>query len=172
MDIALLSRFITEHLQSIILGMTVMILISLLIFISINIKLAKLNKRYQTMMRGMEGTNLERMLTAHIDEVRRSVGEVDRLSRKCSNLEEVLRVCVQKVGIVRFNAFEDTGSDLSFAIALLDSNNNGVVLSSIFGRNDSRTYAKPIAAGQSSYFLTEEEKIALRKAQETIKINL
>jgi hypothetical protein len=67
--------------------------------------------------------------------------------------------------IVRFNAFEDTGSDLSFAVALLDADYNGVVLSSIFGRNESRTYAKPVVAGQSSYFLTNEEKEALDMAR-------
>ena len=56
------------------------------------------------------------------------------------------------------------GSDLSYAVALLDSNNNGVVLSSIFGREDSRSYVKPIEAGKSTYTLTDEEDEALRQA--------
>ena len=56
------------------------------------------------------------------------------------------------------------GSDLSYAVALLDSNNNGLVLSSIFGREDSRSYVKPIEAGKSTYTLTDEEDEALRQA--------
>ena len=71
---------------------------------------------------------------------------------------------VQKVGVVRFSPFEEIGSDLSFAIALLDHHHNGVVLSSIFGRDESRCYAKPIKNGESNYVLTEEEKQALSEA--------
>ena len=66
--------------------------------------------------------------------------------------------------MVRFRAFEDMGSDLSYAVALLDSHNNGVVLSSIFGREDSRSYVKPIEDGHSTYTMTEEEEQALREA--------
>ena len=74
---------------------------------------------------------------------------------------------IQKVGVVRFNAFSNTGSDLSFAVALLDHYDNGVVFSSLFGRNESRIYAKPIRGGESTYLLTEDEKEALQKAKET-----
>jgi hypothetical protein len=66
--------------------------------------------------------------------------------------------------MVRFRAFEDMGSDLSYAVALLDAHNNGVVLSSIFGREDSRSYAKPIEDGKSSYPMTQEEEQALKEA--------
>lgn len=157
---------VTANLQYIILAMTALIFFALIIFISINLKLARLNRRYQKMMQGMEGVNLETLLLSHIDEVKKATNQVDKLSKDCARLGEVTRSCVQRVGVVRFNAFEDTGSDLSFAIALLDASNNGVVISSIFGRSDSRTYAKPVVAGQSSYFLTTEEKQALQLAQE------
>ena len=80
-------------------------------------------------------------------------------------------MCVQKVGVVRFRAFEDTGSDLSFAVALLDSEDNGVVLSSLFGRTESRVYAKPVEHGASSYLLSTEENEALSKAKKQTLIN-
>ena len=166
MDMALINKLVTDNLQFIILGMIVLLIIALIIFISVNVRLAKLNKRYRNMMKGMEGANLEKMMLAHINEVRLALDNVEKLSVKYKMMEDVVRLCVQRVGIVRFNAFEDTGSDLSFAIALLDSNNNGVVISSIFARNDSRTYAKPVVNGQSNYFLTTEEKEALSKARE------
>ena len=72
--------------------------------------------------------------------------------------------CLQKVGVVRFSAFEGVGSDLSYAIALLDENNNGFVLSSIFTRDNSRTYVKPIEKLESSYALTTEERQAIEIA--------
>ena len=69
-----------------------------------------------------------------------------------------MKKCVQKVSIIRYKAFEDVGSDLSFSIALLDENNDGIILTGIYGRNESTTYAKPIDKGISRYDLSEEEK--------------
>jgi len=158
------SNLIMNNLQYVILGMTVMILLALIIFIIINIKLAKMNKRYSTMMKGMKGVNLEQLLIAHIEEVKQTVSKVDRLSHDYQKMEKNYNKCIQKVGIIRFNAFEDMGSDLSFAIALLDYQNNGVVVSSIYSRSECHTYAKPIISSKSSYFLTEEEKQALAQA--------
>lgn len=69
------------------------------------------------------------------------------------------------MGIVRFNAFDGTGSDLSFSVALLDSRRNGVVITSLYGRNESRVYGKPVENGESPYTLSPEEKEAIEKAQ-------
>lgn len=165
-DLSALSAFILNNLQYMLLGMTILIMVALIVFISINLKLSKMNKRYRKMMQGAEGANLERLLMAHIDEVRQVVAKVETLSVEYQRIDQISKTCIQKLGVVRFNAFEDTGSDLSFAIALLDANNNGVVISSIFGRNESRSYGKPVVGGQSSYFLTEEEKQALAQACE------
>ena len=158
------SNLIMNNLQYVLLGIMSTILLALIIFISINIKLAKMNKRYSKMMKGMEGANIEQLLLAHIEEVKQTVRKVDSLSNDCQRLEGISKECIQKVGIIRFNAFEDMGSDLSFAIALLNHQNNGVVVSSIYSRNESHTYAKPIISGNSSYFLTGEEKQALAQA--------
>ena len=72
--------------------------------------------------------------------------------------------CIQKIGIVRYSAFKDTGSDLSFALALLDENNDGVVLNGIYSREMSNIYAKPIQNGKSTYTVSEEETQAISKA--------
>ncbi len=163
-----LSNLIMNNLQYVLLGMTVTILLALIIFININIKLAKMNKRYFKMMRGMEGINIEQLLLNHIEEVKQTVLKVDKLSDDCQRLEKISKECIQKVGIIRFNAFEDMGSDLSFAIALLNNQNNGVVISSIYSRNECHTYAKPIVSSHSAYFLTDEEQQALAQAIKTI----
>jgi hypothetical protein len=161
---ASLSEIIMGNLQGVIVALTVMIFIALVVFININIKLTAINKRYQQMMKGTSGENLEKMLIKHIEEVRSALTIVEGMAENSAELQRVSKKCIQKQGIVRFRAFEDTGSDLSFALALLDGENNGVVLSNIYGRNESRTYAKPIVDGKSQYFLTDEEKQALNQA--------
>ena len=76
----------------------------------------------------------------------------------------LLILLIQKVGVVRYNAFENTGSDLSFALALLDNKDNGIVLNGIFSRESSNLYAKPVISGKSSYSISEEEEKAIEKA--------
>ncbi len=116
-------------------------------------------------MQGMDGNNLEKILLNHIEEVHAAVDKVEAVADHCRKLDETTARCIQHIGVVRFNAFEDMGSDLSFAVALLDSSHNGVVLSSLYGRNEARVYAKPIINGKSKYLLTEEETKALEEAE-------
>ena len=117
------------------------------------------------MMTGEEtGTSFEKMMLDHIEEVRRVSAANEKLNEKAKEMDALLNLAITKVGVIRFRAFEDMGSDLSYAVALLDSNDDGVILSSIFGREDSRSYVKPIEHGKSSYTLTKEEEEAMRKA--------
>ena len=78
---------------------------------------------------------------------------------------------MQKVAIVRYKAFEDVGSDLSFSIAILDGEDNGIILTGIYGRQESTTYAKPIDRGISRYDLSEEEITVLNNAINKNRIN-
>ncbi len=87
--------------------------------------------------------------------------EVGKISEDLENLRKGSKFFVQKVGIIRYNPFSSVGSDQSFSIALLDSNNNGVVISSLFSRDGNRVYGKPIKNGRSEYSLSEEEKKAI-----------
>jgi hypothetical protein len=90
--------------------------------------------------------------------------EVAGLREETISLQEAVARSVQRVGIIRFDAFEDMGGMLSFAVALLDADGNGVVLSSINGRNETRIYAKPIEQGTSRTHLSGEEEEAIRRA--------
>ena len=163
-ELQIISEFILNNVQYFIIGLTLIFLMALIVFININIKLAKMTKRYRRLMTGMDGSNIERLLMGHIDEVRDVVKQVNELSQQCQDNQIVLNKCLQKVGVVRFSAFEGVGSDLSYAIALLDENNNGFVLSSIFTRDNSRNYVKPIEKLESSYALTTEERQAIEIA--------
>ncbi|NLZ49550.1 MAG: DUF4446 family protein, partial [Clostridiales bacterium] len=78
--------------------------------------------------------------------------------------DKELKKCTQKVSILRYKAFDDVGSDLSFSIAMLDGDNNGIIITSIYGRHDSTTYAKPVDKGISRYDLSEEEERVLKEA--------
>lgn len=90
------------------------------------------------------------------------------ISRELEELKEKGKKDLQKVGIVRFNPFQqESGGDQSFSIALLDANDDGVVLTSHYLRESNRVYAKPVIQGQSEYQLSEEEKNAINKARTT-----
>lgn len=155
---------ISNNVEYVIISIFFLVVFTLGIFLYNLVKMNKMHKRYRAMMRGMEQTNLEETLIAHIEELRGALAQVKSLKEDCQRLDTTTSHCLQNINLVRYNAFENTGSDLSFALAMLDSHNNGVVVSSLFGRNESRVYAKPIVNGQSTYFLTDEEQLALQKA--------
>ena len=144
--------------------MAMLILILLIMCIMMYSSLSGLKTRYRQMMGGMEGSDLERMLIGHIEETKRVAEVNERLDKELKRQNDVLLTAITKVGTVRFCAFDDVGGDTSFAVALLNAEDSGVVFSSIFGRDDSRTYAKPIMRGNSDYPLTDEETQAIKKA--------
>ena len=89
----------------------------------------------------------------------------EELSQELEKLKKEGRLATQKVGIVRFNPFSEVGGDQSFSIALLDGNDSGVVITSLYARGENRVYAKPIKNGVSEYALSKEEKKAIEKAK-------
>jgi hypothetical protein len=148
-------------------GLIILVLILSIVVVSLHLRVNGLQNRYKRMMQGMEGVNIEQMLVGHIDEVKNAVVTVERLKGETKRLENTVQSCIQRVGIVRFNAFEDTGSDLSFSLALLDERNNGIVMSNLYGRSESRVYAKPVVNLQSTYVLSAEEQKAINLAKES-----
>ena len=164
MEIQQFMKAMMDNMPFIVVEMGVILLIMLGIMINQGLKLSYMKKRYRKMMAGVDGANIERMLMGHIDEVKKVVEKSEQLDVENKRIDALLQTAVTRVGVVRFRAFEDMGSDLSYAVALLDSHNDGVVLSSIFGREDSRSYVKPITNGSSSYTMTQEEEQALHDA--------
>ena len=169
MNMKYFMSFMGDNMPFLVMIMAIVMLIMLGIMIKQAWNLSYMKKRYRKMMSGVDGDNLERLLMGHIDEVHHVVEENQRLDAEYHRIDELLQQAVTRVGMVRFRAFEDMGSDLSYAVALLDANNNGVVLSSIFGREDSRSYAKPIVGGKSTYPMTNEEEEALKEAMSKAK---
>jgi len=102
-----------------------------------------------------------RELARHVKALEARLEEV---TQKMEELKQEMRKAITRVGVVRFNSFKETGGDQSFSIALLDESNNGVVVTSHYGREMNRVYAKPIQGGASEHELSVEEKEAIQKA--------
>lgn len=110
------------------------------------------------------GANMEealRAIRAHQDE---SDAERAGLRARVDAVERAMPQAIRRTGLVRFNPFSDAGGDQSFSLALLDDQKNGVVISSLYGREINRVYAKPIENGASTYQLSAEEKEAIQQA--------
>lgn len=129
-------------------------------------RLRRATDAYRSLVSDGEGGSLQQMLDAHLGKVVEVGAELERLSQLHEYLEVRSRGSLQHVGLVRFNPFEDTGSDQSFAIALLDDRRDGIVLSSLHGRGQTRVFAKPVEGGQSKHTLSDEEAQAIRIAVE------
>jgi len=90
-----------------------------------------------------------------------------KISAELENLKEKSKFSVQKVGVIRFNPFKNLGSNQSFSIALLDGNNDGVVITSFYSRDGNRVFGKPIKKGRSQHVLYEEKEKAIERAKKT-----
>lgn len=156
--------FIVNNMSYLIGALGVLMIIMYLLVINLYYNLNYMKKRYKKMMTGVDGANLERMMIGCIDSIKAINNENEKIWAETKEIKDLLQRAVTRMAIVRFRAFEDMGGDLSYAVAMLDSNNNGVIMSSIFAREDSRSYAKPIVNGQSTYALTKEEEEALQQA--------
>ena len=168
MDIQVITKLVLNNIVGVVAVLSVLALLLLLLTINLFMKVNYMKKRYRKMTTGADGSNLERMLIGHINEMKAVAEENERLKQENERIDALLQLAITRVSVVRFRAFDDMGSDLSYAVALLDSHNNGVILTSIFGREDSRSYVKPVENGTSTYALMEEEQQALDEAMRKV----
>lgn len=124
----------------------------------------RVKRAYRTFSMGHREDVLS-LLERHINEVRDLRGDVSELHRTAEMLREIDRGAISRVGVVRYDAFEDLGGRLSFSLALLDERDDGVVVSAINGRTDTRVYSKPIGGGTSRHNLSQEEVAAIEQAR-------
>jgi hypothetical protein len=123
-------------------------------------------ERYRRLAGNAAEAGLAETLDRHLDRVEEVDQRLGVLDAQYRSLEARSRGSLQHLGIVRFNPFHDTGSDQSFAIALLNDRHSGVVISSLHARTGTRVFAKPVEAGKASHALSDEEAEALRIAAE------
>ena len=158
------AAFTTDFLISFALIATILVMLGLIF--NLYSELSTIKTRYKRMMAGAEGDSIEHMLAKHTSDVNAVADEQLKMHHKISTLEDFANSSLSRVAVIHFDAFEKTGNNLSWCLALLDRNNNGVVISSICGQETERSYAKPIEDGRapSGYKLTREEEQALSQA--------
>ena len=144
---------------------TIVLVIALLVYcIILHIRLGSLKKKYDFFMQGDNGASLERKLSVEVSEIRDAAKGLETMMTEQAAILNIQSNTIQKIGFIKYNAFENIGNDLSFALTLLDGNNNGICISSIYGRNESRIFSKPIVKGKSLVSLSQEELESLNEA--------
>jgi len=142
----------------------VLLLIMIILYIKISLKLKTLNRTYDRFMQGKNMESMEEIVMKQFDRLE-LLEESDKEKRKAiKKIEGDLTKAYQKSGIVKYDAFRELSGSLSYALALLDKENNGVLINSMYSREGNYSYIKEIKDGKSSINLSEEEKKALELA--------
>ncbi len=141
-----------------------LLLVLLLWLALLHLSAARLRRRLRRVLPSGESTSLDQILEQQLARVESLSQRLDALNRLHHELEAITQRAIQKVGVVRYNPFADSGGDQSFAIALLDAEGTGVVVSSLHSRSDTRVFAKAVKSGRSTYPLSDEEQDAIKKA--------
>lgn len=159
-----LNTFVSSNIGAIVIVL-VAVSIVLLIGVLLEARLAgQLGRRLDDMTRGADGHSLEQVLDTHLDRVESVSRGLDLVEARTAVLEAGAPLAYQRIGIVRFNPFEDTGGNQSFALALLDGRGTGFVVSSLHARSGTRVYGKAVTAGVAESTLSDEETEAVRLA--------
>jgi hypothetical protein len=161
-DIA--ADFMRQYQDIILLSAVALALVSLVCTIRLTRRVGRLSRKALGAIDGETGRDLREEFTDCKKIIGTIENRLDVTDQQQMQIKAQQELCVQRLGFVRFDAFDDVGGEQSFALALLDASNNGVVVSNLFSRVDSRVYAKPIKAGASEHTLSKEEQEALRKA--------
>ena len=159
-----LNALVTPIIGIVVIALTVAVVVLIALVVTLLRRTADFERRFAGLTRGADGKSLEAILDAHLDKVYSVAREVDDLSARSAMLEQAQRRAFQRIGLVRFNPFEDTGGNQSFALALLDHHGDGFVVSSLHARAGTRVYGKAVARGTSETTLSAEESEALRLA--------
>lgn len=160
-----LNAVLDPYLGLIVVVLSVLLLIVVAALIAQSRRVAHLDRRLRRLTQGEGGRSLEALLDAHLQRVERMSRDVDALTARAAVLETGSQHAFTRVGLVRFNPFEDTGGNQSFALALLDAREDGIVISSLHARGATRMYAKAMAGGRPEAALSDEEAKAVEQAR-------
>lgn len=155
-----------EVAMSVAAGEGLLLLIVLFVVIRLSSKLKKLSKAHRSLMGETGVSNMEDVMQALHTHLANADAKLNEQQSTLAKHERRLSSLRGRVGVHRFNAFSDSGSDLSFSVAFVNDAQDGVVITGIHGREQTFLYAKPIDKGQSAYMLTPEEKTAISQAMQ------
>lgn len=138
--------------------------LSLLLFIILWVRLGKLNKRYKAMLNGKSGADYEELLISVQEQLNARGQQTEENSQGLKAVRELIKQQKAHVEMVRYNAFDQSSSELSFSIAILNDYRDGIVLTGIHSREQTYMYAKSLEKGESKHLLSPEEKQAVEQA--------
>ncbi len=156
-----LNMFVGQYIGVICIVLLCLLFLAIGISFGLRSRLNELQKKYDFFTQGKE-VNIDEVLTETLNELHKTQAELATLQKKHAELYEQTQGCLQKVKMVRYDAFDAMGGELSYSLLLEDARKNGILLTSIYGRDESRCFAKDIKDGQSSYVLADEEKELLK----------
>jgi hypothetical protein len=133
---------------------------------STNLRLNRTLRQFRQLSSGIEGQPLDELLQKILDRSETDSKTLARLEADLRALGTEVQTHVQNVGLVRYNAFNDTGGDQSYALALLDDHGDGAIVNGLFHRTECRVYVKPVQEWKSTYSMSDEEAEAIRRAKE------
>jgi hypothetical protein len=151
--------------QVILIILTVLLAAALVLLIFLYRRFGNLEAKYKKFMRNSEGvSNIEDVIFRCMEEIDYLKKEYVIANNRIVELDGRTAFDIQKVAVKRYNVFEDVGSDQSFSVVLLNRNNDGVMLTGLYTREGTTTFAKPISNGLCQYMLSAEEKDVLEDA--------
>ena len=153
----------------IIIALAAITLVLLILYIVNIVQITKLKKRYRIFMSGKNARNLENTLIERLDQVDGLLVANEENEKNIKQLFSNMKFTFQKVGLVKYDAFNEMGGKLSFSLALLNETNNGFVMNAVHSREGCYTYVKEIIDGNAIIMLSEEEKEALEMAKNSNK---
>lgn len=148
----------------VIVALSVAVFILTIVVILLNKKINKINLAYKRTFRKGRANNLEQLIEENFELMENATKITQRATEEMAKLETKMARCIQNVGMVKYRAFQQTGPELSFSLALLDENKDGFVITNLFGKQNCSVYSKPIINGNSNHLLSAEEKEALEIA--------
>ncbi|WP_129599777.1 DUF4446 family protein [Anaerophilus nitritogenes] len=158
-------QFISNNMEIIIFySALTSILLLILVFIQ-GRKFSRLKKKYERLSNNMEGKNIEEIIDQYYSKIDQLDIRMNNMDLSIEQIQHKILYSIQKVGIIQYNAFDDIGGTLSFSMALLDEQDNGILITSIYSRSNNVVYGKPIKKGKSSHSLSVEELQALDRAK-------
>lgn len=159
-----LLSFLNAYSSIFIIIFLVFLIVLLYQFMQINKKLSFQKKRYDRLLRGRTDLNLEEVLKTNSDDILEVKSSLGQLKKDFQIIEAKSDYSIQKIGFVKYDAFFDLKSKLSYSLAMVDNFNNGILFTTIYGRESCITYAKEIKNGKSLIELSDKELEALKKA--------
>lgn len=147
---------------------TLLVFIVLILLVVIFFMIRQMNimtRKYSAIMSGKKGADLERIIRIRFKEMDKVKANAKRVTKEHKEIKKNMSACINKYGLVKYDAFNEMAGKLSFVIALLNNDNSGIVLNAMHSREGCFTYAKEIIKGESFIPLSEEEKQALEQAK-------